>query len=96
MKYRVKFKCYHFNTGYADNGSYINHEDFDNIDDAIDYAIRVNKQLEMSKKYERNEITYDEYNKWEKSFDLIEIEDGVIEEKAEIVKYYPEYEEKIN
>ncbi len=41
MKYRVKFKCYWYNTGSADNHTYIKHEDFDTEEEAIIFKQRV-------------------------------------------------------
>lgn len=46
MKYRVNFKCYWFNTGLADNHSYINHEDFDTIEEAIAFKEKVDARDE--------------------------------------------------
>lgn len=41
MKYRVKFRCYWYNTGAADNHYYINYEDFDTLEEAISFKERV-------------------------------------------------------
>lgn len=41
MKYRVNFKCYWYNTGAADNHTYIKHEDFDTEEEAIIFKQRV-------------------------------------------------------
>lgn len=95
MKYRVKFKCYWYNTGAADNHHYDNYEDFDTLEEAKAFKERVDEQLEMNQKRDRNKITYDEYYKWKKTFQLIEIENGFIEGYGKIVKYYPEKEEEL-
>jgi len=76
MKYRVKFNCYWYNTGAADNHYYVNHEDFDTLEEAQVFKKRVDDQVD-EKKYS------------------IEIENGFIEDHGEIVKFYPEREEKI-
>ena len=34
MKYKVKFRCYWYNTGQADNHYYTNYEIFDTIEEA--------------------------------------------------------------
>lgn len=110
MKYRVKFQCYWYNTGSADNGHYINYEDFDTLEEAEIFKKRVNEQYNMGNKfssaYDENLpnpteyqkiycITKQEYNRWEESFDFIEIENGFISDEAEIVKYFPATEEKV-
>jgi len=64
MKYRVKFKCYWYNTGMADNHSYINHEDFDTLEEANTFKNRVDTQYKNSKrrvlyKYSHNEPASD-------------------------------------
>ena len=46
MKYRVNFKCYWYNTGSADNHSYINHEDFDTLEEAMSFKNRVDERDE--------------------------------------------------
>lgn len=46
MKYRVKFKCYWYNTGRADNHYYINYEDFDTLSEAISFKERVDMRDE--------------------------------------------------
>ncbi len=45
MKYRVKFKCYWYNTGMADNHYYDNFEDFDTLDEAKEFKKRVDDQV---------------------------------------------------
>lgn len=45
MKYRVKFKCYWYNTGAADNHYYENFEDFDTIGEAETFKKRVDTQF---------------------------------------------------
>ena len=45
MKYRVKFKCYWYNTGRADNHYYDNCEDFDTLDKAEKFKQRVDDQV---------------------------------------------------
>ena len=71
MKYRVKFKCYHYNTGYADNGTYMNYEDFDTIEESIVFKERVEEQHLMTVKYRNHDISFDEYDKWEEAFNDI-------------------------
>ncbi len=50
MKYRVKFQCYWYNTGTADNHSYDRNEDFDTLEDANSFARRVDIQFDNSKR----------------------------------------------
>ena len=85
MKYRVNFKCYWYNTGMGDNHHYTNYEDFDTLEEAESFKKRVDEQFEMSQKYEHRDIDYTNYSNWQKSFNSIEI-----------VKFYPEREEKLN
>lgn len=83
MKYRVKFKCYWYNTGAGDNHYYTRNEDFDTIEEAEVYRNRVDTQ-------------FSEYDKeWENSSNYIEVENGFIASKATVVKYFPEREEAI-
>lgn len=93
MKYRVKFKCYWYNTGGGDNGHYMNHEDFDTLEEAQKYQTRVIKQRKL---YADNSEGWVKRNsEWENSEDFIEIENGYIAGDPTIVKFYPEYEESI-
>jgi len=46
MKYRVKFECYWYNTGIADNHHYINFQDFDTLKEAEEFNDRVHTQKE--------------------------------------------------
>ena len=76
MKYRVKFRCYWYNTGEGDNHYYTNYEDFDTLEEAKSFKTRVDNQ--------KDNIEH-----------TIEIENGFIDDYGEIVKFYPEREEKI-
>jgi hypothetical protein len=111
MKFKVKFKCYWYNTGQGDNHSYINSETFETLEEAIKFKDRVNTQYSMGQKssnlYDENipnptlyqkkyGLTEQEYSKWRNEWDFIEIENGFIEGYAEIVGYHPPREEKIN
>lgn len=93
MKYRVKFKCYWYNTGAADNHYYIRNEDFDTLAEAQDFQQRVNDQKDIYSNTTGNWI--DRHDKWTDSEDFIEIENGFIDDYATIVKYYPEREESV-
>ena len=94
MKYRVKFKCYWYNTGAADNHYYINYEDFDTLEEAEKYKTRIEKQRAL---YDDNSTGWVERNKaWEESKNFIEIENGFIAGDPFIVKHYPAVEEIIN
>ena len=46
MKYRVKFKCYYYNTGCADNHYYINNEDFETLAEAMIFKEKVDTRDE--------------------------------------------------
>jgi hypothetical protein len=108
MKYRVKFKCYHYNTGDVMNHSYIKCVDFDTVEEAKSFKERVNKQLSISKKrlvitredkditdYEKKYdgiITVQERNDWYNSDNFVGVSNGHILEEAEIVGFYPEKE----
>ena len=46
MKYRVKYKCYWYNTGAADNHSYIKYDDFDTLEEAIKFKEMVDNRDE--------------------------------------------------
>ena len=96
MKYRVKYKCYWYNTGMGDNHYYIENEDFDTLEEAESFKVRIDEQLEMGQKYEYNKIDYPTYLNWQKSFNPIKVENGFIVDYGEIVKFYPEREEKLN
>lgn len=111
MKYRVKFQCYWYNTGAADNHHYTNFEDFDTIEEAEKFLERVNMQYEMSQKrivyswekYKPTEyeikydklIKYEDFEKWNNSENHIEVENGFISGYGTIVKYFPEREENL-
>ena len=95
MKYRVKYKCYWYNTGQGDNHYYIENEDFDTLEEAESFKARVDEQLEMSQKYEHRDIDYSTYSNWQKSFYSIGVENGFIVDYGKIVKFYPEREEKL-
>lgn len=78
MKYRVKYQCYWWNTGAADNHYYIKCDDFETLKEAEDFRDRVNKQFEG----------------FDDDLDqTIEIENGFISSEATIVKFYPSREE---
>jgi len=92
MKYRVKFNCYWYNTGAADNHHYTNHEDFDTIEQAQEFEKRVKKQFALFNDFKKS--TFEEREAWKNSKDYIEIENGFITDSdTAIVKYYPEREE---
>ena len=50
----------------------------------------------MSNAWDWNKIDYSTYSNWQKSFNSIEVENGSITGYGEIVKFYPEREEKLN
>lgn len=50
----------------------------------------------MSNAWDWNKIDYSTYSNWQKSFNSIEVENGYITGYGEIVKFYPEREEKLN
>lgn len=111
MKYRVKFKCYWYNTGAADNHYYDRNEDFDTLEDATAFKVRVDTQFKNSKRrivfdaandkpseYELKwnpPITIEEVNAWEESDNYVEVENGFIESEAKIFEYYPAKEIEI-
>lgn len=90
MKYRVKYKCYWYNTGAGDNHYYINNEDFDTIEEAEAFKQRVNKQKDIHD--DKSDGWVSRTKEWNKSSDYIEIENGFIVEYAMIVKFYPSVE----
>lgn len=90
MKYRVKFQCYWYNTGAADNHYYDNYEDFDTIQEAKMFAERVRKQKAAS-----NSTNVFDWNNWKDSGNLIEVENGFISGEPTIVKHFQSYEESI-
>lgn len=90
MKYRVKFNCYWYNTGSADNHTYTKNKDFDTLAEAQEYQFRVNKQYELSLLKDRHSR-----EEWEESNNYIEIENGFISGQAQIVKFTPEKEEAL-
>lgn len=93
MRYRVKFKCYHYNTGAADNCYYINREDFDTLEEATAFNERIAKQINL---FADNSDGWIQRNqKWIDSDQFIEIEDGFIEDYGTVVKFYPETEESL-
>lgn len=79
----------------GDNHHYIKCEDFDTVDDANSFLKRLNTQYEMSQNFNLNKITYKEYLEWEKTVEIIEIENGFIESTGKIVGFYPEKEVEI-
>lgn len=87
FKYRVKFKCYQWNTGDGRAGCYIDKKDFDTLLEAKSFSERVDQQL----------AAWDSpnWNAFEESEKYIEIESGFIASKAEIVKFFPSYEEPL-
>lgn len=44
MKYKVKFRCYWYNTGQSDNHYYTNYEIFDTIDEAQKFKEKVDNR----------------------------------------------------
>lgn len=94
MKYRVKFKCYWYNTGAADNHYYINYEEFDTFEEAQAFEKRV---IEQHKTFSDNsEGWVDRHDKWKKSENFIEVENGFITgDSICIVKHFPEREEAL-
>ena len=93
MKYRVKFRCYWYNTGAGDNHHYINHEDFDTIEEAKAFADRVTEQGLRS--IDNSPGWIEREDEWENSGNKIEIENGFICGRPEIVKYHLPREEKL-
>jgi hypothetical protein len=96
MKFRVKFKCYQYNTGRGDNKSYDKFEDFDTIEQATDYSNKVKKHLEMRNLTSDDKDWLEKIEEWENSENFIEIEDGYIEHYIGIFKYFPSREELIS
>jgi hypothetical protein len=97
FKYRVKFYCYHYNTGSANNCSYWNDEDFETFQQAYDFKKKLLKQGETYSKYENKLISYDRYEKFINSDDYYDVEEGFIYYSSPIyiVKYFPEREEPL-
>lgn len=95
-KYRVKYKCYWYNTGAADNHSYIEKRDFDSLEDAIKFFHRVHEQYEMENKWGRRKISYEEYSAWENDSDIIEVENGYILDYPTLHEVTPEIETQMN
>ena len=90
MKYRVKFNCYWYNTGLADNHTYENYEDFDTIEMAELFKQIVDFQFKIEKNIPDIIIRQEYFEK-----EGIEIENGFITSEAKIVKFFPEKEEAI-
>jgi len=78
MKYRVKFKCYHYNTGAADNCTYDNYEDFDTLPEAHTFRTRLIEQRTKEMEYDHRKITFDEYEAWKRTFDVYKVEGGYV------------------
>lgn len=103
MRHRVKYYCHHYNTGAADNFDYWDYQDFDTFGEAERFLNRVTKQIKMCHDYEAKKISFDEFEKWRKSTEIIDVEDGFIIDSTygtqimqpRIVKFYPEVEENI-
>lgn len=97
FKYRVKFKCYHYNTGGANNGSYWNYEDFETFQQADDFKKKLLKQGETYSKYENKLISYEKYENFINNDDYYDVEEGFIyySHPVYIVKYFPEREEEL-
>lgn len=55
--YRVEFKCYHYNTGYADNYTFMAREDFITIDDAMDFRNKLIAYRKIVMDYSYGKIT---------------------------------------
>lgn len=90
MHYRVKFRCYHYNTGAADNHSYIETADFDTYSEAEKFKNRVNRQKDLFDDNSEGWVSRNEA--WKKSSDYIKIENGYITGYANIVSVFPERE----
>jgi hypothetical protein len=95
MKYRVKYKCYWYNTGAADNCHYETKKDFDTMGEAQSFRDKVNEQFKMNNNYNSNKITFKEFKRWEKKFKPIDVENGYISSEAKIVKLHEEKEEEL-
>jgi len=96
LKYRVSYPCYHYNTGNADNGSYMHKVDFDDLNDAKIYKHDVDYQYGLYNESSPNKVSHmqlkDIKNVWENSDSFIDIEDGYIDGKAKISKLIEEVE----
>lgn len=97
QKFRVKIPCYHYNTGNADNFSYIANVDFDNYLEAYAFADKVSEQYQMTHALENHLISYEVYKKWETKFKphWFEVEDGFVTGEPTLVHFIPEQENKI-
>ena len=90
MKYRVKFQCYWYNTGAADNHHYMSSCDFDTLEEAQEFKKRVDHQFSF-----HYQGWSEEQDKWYESDQAIEVENGFISGTGTIYEYYPEIENKI-
>ena len=79
-KFRVEFKCYHYNTGSADNYSYMSHEDFDELEDAQRFRTQLIEQRTNEMNYQHGKMSFNKFSKWEKSFSsrYYSVEDGYV------------------
>lgn len=78
--YEVRFKCYHYNTGSANNFTYTETIECETLEAAQEIRKNLIEQRTMSQKYEYSEISYPEYMAWSKSFGdkLFQVEDGFV------------------
>ena len=95
MKYRVKYQCYWYNTGAADNHYYVATEDFDTLAEAENFAERVVKQKQIYNLSTSDKDWITKTEEWENSENFIEVENGFIDKFIGVVKYYPPVEEKL-
>lgn len=95
-KYRVKFRCYHYNTGMADNGHYYHVEEFDDTESAQAFKVKINSQIEHFRKVERKEISLSESDEIRKKHNFFSVEDGCIIGPAELFGFLPEKEFKLH
>lgn len=90
MKYKVKYECYWFNTGAADNHYYEESHSFNTIEEAIAFKKRVDTQYGFGG-YDPP-FTQEEIDSWYDSDNYVEVENGFISSLATIVGYIPEQE----
>lgn len=94
VKYRVKFKCYWYNTGAADNHYYINYEDFNTLEEAQVFEKKIVSQVKVFK--DTTEGWIERHKIWKESENYIEIENGFIcDDITKIVRVFPEREESL-
>ena len=89
VKYGVEFSCYWYNTGMADNHSYINTEKFDTLEEAQKFRDKLLWEKDIKDSYTSEKINFEEYQAYTDKF--YEVENGYIEDyKLHLVKIYPE------